>query len=84
MQPLSKPTPEFSIFDTSGLYVMTELQPVYDFKQDHFSFWVGPEFGKVAKPGLVFYAKPGIAVDPSESKGDRQWTMEVGFRYFFD
>jgi hypothetical protein len=84
MQPLSKPTPEFSLFDTSGLYVMTELQPVYDFKQDHFSFWVGPEIGKVVKPGLVFYAKPGIAVDPSKSKGDRQWTFEAGFRYFFD
>jgi hypothetical protein len=84
MQPLSKPTPEFGIFDTSGLYVMTEFQPVYDFEQDHFSFWVGPEFGKVVKPGLVFYGKPGIAVDPNKDKGDRQWTMEVGFRYFFE
>ena len=88
MQPLSKPTPEFSIFDTSGLYVMTELQPVYDFKQDHFSFWVGPEFGKVVLlegggkvQSMTFYAKPGWGWDPDDT--DREWTFETGIRIFF-
>ncbi len=84
MQPFSPPTDEMSFFDLSGLYMMTEFQPVYDFVQDHFSFWVGPEFGKIVYPGLVFYGKPGWGVDPSGSKGDRQWTFEFGFRYFFD
>ncbi len=86
MQPLSKPTPEFKVFDTSGLYVMTELQPVYDFENDHFSFWFGPEFGKIVAPGHVLYAKPGFGVDPSAdpSKGDRDWTFEMGYRYFFE
>jgi hypothetical protein len=80
MQPLSKPTPQFKLFDTSGLYVMPELQPVYDFEKDHFSFWIAPEFGKIAAPGHVFYAKPGFGVKPSASKGDREWTFEVGYR----
>ena len=84
MQPLSMPTPEFSLFDTSGLYVMTEFQPIYDFEEDHFSAWIGPEFGKIAQPGHVFYAKPGFGIDPSASKGDRDWTFEVGYRYFFE
>ena len=84
MQPLSIPTPEFSIFDTSGLYIMTEAQPVYDFEEEHFSFWIGPEFGKIFAPGHVGYFKPGFGVDPDEDEGDRDWTLEVGYRYFFD
>ena len=84
MQPLSKPTPELSFFDTSGLYIMTEFQPVYDFEQDHLSFWFGPEFGKILQPGLIFYVKPGFGIDPDEDKGDRDFTFELGFRYFFE
>ena len=83
LQPLSKPTPEFKILDTSGLYIMTELQPAYDFRQSHFSFWIGPEFGKILKPGRVAYFKPGFGVDPNSGKGDRQCTFEVGWRWFF-
>lgn len=83
MQPFSKPTPEYTVFDLSGLYLMMELQPVYDFEEDHFSFWIAPEIGKVVKPGHVFYVKPGFGVDPDEDEGDRKFTLEVGFRYFF-
>ena len=59
------------------------MQPVYDFREDHFSFWIGPEFGKIMAPGHIFYVKPGFGIDPSKSKGDRKFTMEFGFRYFF-
>ena len=62
---------------------MTELQPVYDFKESHFSFWVGPEIGKIMREGNIIYAKPGFAIDPDKSEDDRKWTFELGFRYFF-
>ncbi len=88
LQPLSKPAfvdnPEdksFHIFDLSGLYLMPEMQPVYDFEEDEFSFWIAPEVGKILRDGTVFYAKPGWGVDNSED-GDREFTFEVGFRYF--
>ena len=84
MQPLSKPTPEFALFDTSGFYVMPELQPVYDFEEDHFSFWIAPELGKIAAPGHVFFIKPGFGIDGDADKGDREFTIEVGYRYFFN
>ncbi|MHC5076070.1 MAG: hypothetical protein ACYTFM_06550 [Planctomycetota bacterium] len=77
MQPLSKPGPEI----TDGLYVLTELQPIYDFRADDFSFWVGPELGKIVREGFVVYAKPGVGVD--RDKTDRKFTFETGFRYFF-
>ena len=89
MQPLSMPAhmkdPEddsFHFFDLAGLYLLTELQPVYDFRQEHFSFWIGPELGKIIKDGYIVYAKPGFGVDPDSSKGDRKWSFELGFRYF--
>ena len=84
MQPLSKPTPEWGIFDGDGWYIMTEAQPVYDFRESHFSFWIGPEFGKIAMPGTIFYMKPGFGVDPDQAQGDRDWTFEAGVRYFMD
>lgn len=72
------------------LYILTEFQPIYDFETDNFSFWFGPEFGKAFAPGKgiwrnggALYFKPGLGIDPKESAGDRDWTMEVGFRYFF-
>ncbi len=83
LQPLSKPTPEFKILDLSGFYSMLELQPVYDFRQNHFSFWIGPEIGKILKPGRVIYFKPGFGVSGDPNKGDRRWTIETGWRYFF-
>ena len=70
------------IFNLAGLYLLTEFQPVYDFKEDHFSFWIGPELGKILKDGYIAYAKPGFGVDPDEDKGDRKFTFEIGFRYF--
>jgi hypothetical protein len=89
MQPLSMPAhvkdPEdtsLQIFNLAGLYLLTEFQPVYDFEDDHFSFWVGPELGKIVKDGIIFYGKPGFGVDPDEDKGDRKFSFEVGFRYF--
>ena len=73
------------------LYLLTEFQPVYDFENDdHFSFWFGPEFGKAFAPskgmfrnGGAVYVKPGLGVGPDEEFGDRDWTVEVGFRVFF-
>ena len=56
--------------------------PVYDFEDEEFSFWVGPELGKIVKDGLIFYGKPGFGVDPDEKDGDRKFSFEVGFRYF--
>ena len=70
------------------LYLMIEMQPVYDFEMDHFSFWVGPEFGKAISPndffqnGGALYAKPGWGIAPKEEFGDRDWSFELGFRYF--
>ena len=79
MQPLTKPGPE--VLD--GLYVLTEAQPVFDFVTDDFSFWIGPEFGKMLSPGRIIYVKPGWGIDPDASAGDRDMSFEVGFRYFF-
>jgi hypothetical protein len=72
------------------LYILTEMQPVYDWKTEHFSFWIGPEFGKAFKPGEFFrnggaiYFKPGFGIKPKEEFGDRKWTFEFGFRYFLN
>jgi hypothetical protein len=72
------------------LYILTEFQPVYDWEHSHFSFWFGPEFGKAFTPsegifrnGGAIYFKPGVGIDPSSSAGDREWTFELGFRFFF-
>ena len=88
MQPLSKPAfadnPEdkrFHIFDLTGLYLLTEFQPVYDFRTDDFSLWIGPELGKIIRDGEIFYVKPGWGLD-NDQPGDREFTLEIGFRYF--
>lgn len=72
------------------LYLLTEFQPVYDWENSHFSFWFGPEFGKAFKPskgvfrnGGAIYFKPGFGVNPDRNAGDREWTFEVGIRFFF-
>ena len=80
MLPLSKPGP--GLLD--GTYMLPEFQPIYDFEDEHFSFWVGPEFGKMLAPGNIVYLKPGWGVDPDEDKGDRDFTFEIGWRYFMD
>ena len=77
MQPLVKPGP--GLLD--GLYLLTETQPVYDFRRDDFSLWIAPELGKMLSPGRIIYLKPGWGVD--REGGDREFTIEVGFRYFF-
>lgn len=77
MQPLSKPGP--NLFD--GIYVLTEFQPVYDFMESDFSFWIGPEFGKIVTDGFIIYAKPGWGIDTDVI--DRDFTFEIGMRYFF-
>lgn len=78
MLPLTKPGP--GLLD--GLYLLPEMQPVYDFEEEHFSFWIGPEVGKMLAPGVIAYAKPGWGSDPEEQDGDRKFTFEVGVRYF--
>jgi hypothetical protein len=72
------------------LYLLTEFQPVYDWENSHFSFWFGPEFGKAWTPsegifrnGGAIYLKPGWGVSPDNLAGDREWTVELGFRFFF-
>jgi hypothetical protein len=80
MLPLRKPGP--GLFD--GLYALPEFQPIYDFDEEHFSFWAGPEIGKMLSPGNIVYLKPGWGVDPDEAEGDRAFTLEVGWRYFMD
>ena len=67
----------------SGIYTLPEIQTIYDFERDHFSWWIGPEFGKLLAPGRILYAKPGWGIDPDDAEGDRQWSFEVGFRWFF-
>ena len=59
MQPLSKPGPNLG----DGLYMLAELQPVYDFRTDDFDLWMGPEFGKIIKEGQIVYVKPGVGFD---------------------
>jgi len=77
MQPLTPPGPWWG-----GLYVMPELQPVYDFETDDFSAWLGLEIGKMLAPGKIAYIKPGWGIDNSELV-DRDNSFEVGFRWFF-
>ncbi len=68
------------------IYTLPEFQPIYDFENDHFSFWFGPEFGKmIGDDGKnVVYIKPGWGVDPDFAQGDREFTLEIGWRYFMD
>ncbi len=88
MQPLSMPASMidptdtgYHFFDLTGLYLLTEFQPIYDFEADDFDFWVGPEFGKILKDGQIFYVKPGWGID-NDGGGDRDFSLEIGFRYF--
>jgi hypothetical protein len=62
------------------IYSLVEMQPIYDFEDDEFSFWIAPEFGKMFSWGPV-YAKPGWGIDNNEQT-DREFTFEIGFRYF--
>lgn len=78
MQPLSPPGP--AIYN--GLFMLTEFQPAYDFRESEFSLWIGPEIGKMLGDFGVIYAKPGFGVDPDET--ERDFTFEIGWRYFFN
>lgn len=77
MQPLTRPGPRL----LDGIYLLPELQPVYDFRENDFSLWVAPEIGKMMPFGAV-YLKPGFGID-NDDDSDRDWTLEVGVRYFF-
>jgi hypothetical protein len=77
MQPLTPP--DMGLL--GGFYLLPEFQPVYDFREDDFSFWIGPELGKMLAPGRVLYVKPGFGVDLDDT--DREFTFETGFRWFF-
>jgi hypothetical protein len=76
MQPLTKPGPWYG-----GFYLLPEFQPVYDFKKESFSFWFGPELGKILAPGKILYVKPGWGVKPQPN--EREFTFEFGWRWFF-
>ena len=58
------------------------FQPIYDFKTEDSSLWVGLEIGKIWAPGKVAYVKPGWGIHNSEPT-DRKSTFEFGFRWFF-
>ncbi len=77
MQPLTPPGTWWG-----GLYLLPEIQPIYDFEADDFSIWIGPEFGKMFAPGRIGYVKPGWGISNSEPT-NREFTVEVGFRWFF-
>lgn len=62
------------------IYSLVEMQPVYDFEEDEFSFWIAPEFGKMFDWGPV-YVKPGFGIDNNLAT-DREFTFEIGLRYF--
>ncbi len=81
MIPLAKPGP--GLFD--GIYLLPELQPVYDFEatDDEFSLWLAPEIGKLVSKSFVMYAKPGWGII-KDAQTDRDFTFEIGFRYFMD
>jgi hypothetical protein len=34
-----------------GVFLMPELQPIYDFETNDFSLWLGVELGKILGPG---------------------------------
>jgi hypothetical protein len=63
------------------LYTLTEIQPIYDFRTDEFSLWVGPELGKMIDGFGTVYIKPGWGVN-NGSGFDRKFTFEAGFRWF--
>ncbi len=66
------------------LYLLPELQPIYDFEASEFSFWIGPELGKMVAPGNLLYVKPGWGVDVKSGSSERDFTFEVGWRIFLD
>ena len=70
MQPLSMPGPGLG----DGLYILTEFQPVYDFRTDDFDLWMGPEFGKIISEGKIVYVKPGVGFDRDAT--DRKFTLD--------
>jgi len=63
-------------------YVMPEMQPIYDFEEDTFSFWIGPEVGQIFGEGKVLYVKPGFGIENNQDV-DREFTFEFGWRWFF-
>ena len=63
-------------------YLMPEMQPIYDFETDEFSFWIGPEIGQIVGEGKILYIKPGWGID-NDQGFDRDFTLEFGWRWFF-
>ncbi len=76
-QPLSLSDPKL----TSGLYLLSEIQPVYGFVTDELSLWIAPAFGKTTEFDAV-HLTPGFGIDDNTGF-EREWTLEVGMRYFF-
>ena len=79
MIPLVRPGPNL----LDGLYLLPEVQAVYDFERDdnEFSLWIAPELGKLLGKKLVIYAKSGWGVTKDDLT-DRDFTFELGTRYF--
>ena len=72
------------------IYLMPEFQASFDLENGENSFWFAPEIGKVVRPGMgnkpsfVVYGKPGVGIDNQSNSGDREWSLEVGFRLMWD
>ena len=77
MQPLSRPGPKL----TDGFYLLPELQPVGTSMRKSSRSGSLPSFGKILAPGRIAYLKPGVGIDPEPN--ERDYTMEIGFRWFF-
>ncbi len=80
----------------NGVYVLPEMQVIYDFNEDEFTMNVLPELGWVFKrppklesslrpnqpPGNALYVKGGPGVSNSE-RGDLDWRLEIGLRFLW-
>ncbi len=80
----------------NGVYVLPELQLVYDFNRDEFTGNFLPEIGWVydkppkledgyrpsARPGKAIYIKGGPGFSNSDP-GDLDWRVEVGHRFLW-
>ena len=74
----------FALLLVAPAALAQQQPPPYDCTSEpghrDFDFWVGPEFGKAMEWGAI-YAKPGWGIDTDPE--DRDFTLEIGFRYFF-
>lgn len=65
-----------------GRYLSLETQFLVNYSNDNdLDAMQKFEIGKAFKNGTVFYAKPGVGIDPGPF--NREWAMELGLRFVF-